>query len=403
MCYAHVHTNVFSHLKSVTTQNKSVADSILRDFENLQWSVLNEASFRKCFSLMEKKYLGQYDDILNGVLANFFLYMRKVWIDSTEFRWYEGSHPWLISNNQGIEGKNMAIKQSYTFRRKLELGELVSVLHNLVKDWSEEDDTILESCRLARLHGDKNSLALRTAGYQWYMMNNVGQDKIIRINPKGKYTVSESSEFNLGKVSNLWAVNSSEGLKSGLSLKERAKERLAHRELPLSSSFDDYLRIRSSCWILEEREGDFYCDCPVGMKVWYMVLKITFLIQYFRANFARQLLVCCTSLVIWKWTPMYVQYLLERSAKEEGQRRSQTALLDHLSRILLLLKQEMIFLLLFRKQLEKGKGMKLLMLLVFLMFLRVLLLLKILRFLLTLMIQRFSLIMLTISSHQCLL
>ena len=130
---------------------------------------------------MEKKYLGQYDDILNGVLGNFFLYMRKVWIDSTEFRWYEGAHPWLISNNQGIEGKNMAIKQSYTFRRKLELGELVSVLHNLVKDWSEEDDKVLESSSLARLHGDKDSLALRTAGYQWYMMNHVGADKIIRI------------------------------------------------------------------------------------------------------------------------------------------------------------------------------------------------------------------------------
>ena len=168
----------------------------------------------------------------------------------------------------------------------MELGELVSVLHNLVKDWSEEDDKVLESSRLARLHGDKDSLALRTAGYQWYMMNHVGADKIIRINPKNRYTVSESSEFNLGKVLNLWAVNSSEGLKSGLSLKERAKERLAHRELPLSTTFDDYLRIRSSCWILEERDGDFYCDCPIGMKVRHMVLEIIFLIKYFRANFA---------------------------------------------------------------------------------------------------------------------
>ena len=221
---------------------------------------------------MEEKYLGQHDDVLNGVLDKFFLYMRKVWIDSSEFRWYEGAHPWHISNNQGIEGKNMAIKQSYTFRRKLELGELVSVLHNLVKDWSEDDDKLLESSRLAVLHGQKDSLALRTAGYQWYRVNNVGADKIIRINPKDRYTVSESPEFNLGKVTNIWAVNSSEGLKSGLSLKERAKERLALRELPLSTTFDDYIRIRSSCWILEERDGDFYCDCPVGMKVFNMFL-----------------------------------------------------------------------------------------------------------------------------------
>ena len=57
MCYAHVHRNVLSHLKCVSTHNKTVADSILRDFENLQWSALNEASFRKCFVLLEEKYL----------------------------------------------------------------------------------------------------------------------------------------------------------------------------------------------------------------------------------------------------------------------------------------------------------------------------------------------------------
>ena len=176
-------------------------------------------------------------------------------------------HPWRISNNQGVEGKNMEIKQNHTFRRRLELGELVSVLANLVTEWSEEDDKLLESSRIATLHGEKDSLSLRTNGYQWYKSNKMASDKGLRINPKEKYSVSESSEFLLGKVTNLWAINSSEGLKSGKSLKERAKERLAHRKVPLSSSFDDYIRIRSSCWILEERDGDFFCDCPVGMKV----------------------------------------------------------------------------------------------------------------------------------------
>ena len=69
------------------------------------------------------------------------------------------------------------------------------------------------------------------------------------------------------------AVNSSEGLKSGKSLKDRAKERLANRELPLGNSFDDYMRIRTSCWLLEERDGDFYCDCPIGKKVRIMLLN----------------------------------------------------------------------------------------------------------------------------------
>ena len=66
------------------------------------------------------------------------------------------------------------------------------------------------------------------------------------------------------------------GLKSGVSLKERAKQMLAQRELPSSKDLDEYLRVRSSCWIIEERDGIFYCDCPVGMKVLYMSLYIVF-------------------------------------------------------------------------------------------------------------------------------
>ena len=267
MCWAHVHSNLLPKLKCITAHKKSVSDEILHDIVNIQWSALNEATFQKSFKLLEKKYLGKYDVVLNGVIATFLSYMRKVWIDSSEFGWYEGAHPWRISNNQGVEGKNMEIKQNHTFRRRLELGELVSVLANLVTEWSEEDDKLLESSRIATLHGEKDSLSLRTNGYQWYKSNKMASDKGLRINPKEKYSVSESSEFLLGKVTNLVAINSSEGLKSGKSLKERAKERLAHRKVPQSSSFDDYIRIRSSCWILEERDGDFFCDCPVGMKV----------------------------------------------------------------------------------------------------------------------------------------
>ena len=79
--------------------------------------------------------------------------------------------------------------------------------------------------------------------------------------------MSESEEFNLGEVSALWAVRSSAGSKSDKSLKERAMERINEREVPKTQTFDEYLRVRTSCWIVEERDGDYYCDCPIGMKV----------------------------------------------------------------------------------------------------------------------------------------
>ena len=180
MCWSHVHSNLLPRLKSILPLDKTVHTSILKDITDLQWSVLNEDSFRHVFSLIEAKYIGKYNDVMNGILAKFFRYMRKVWVESDEFRWFEGSHPWHISNNQGVEGKNKDIKLNYTFRKRLELGELIGVL---VTEWSDESDHLLESSRLAALHGQKNSLKLRTDGYQYYLKIIKGSKvKILRIN-----------------------------------------------------------------------------------------------------------------------------------------------------------------------------------------------------------------------------
>ena len=177
MCWAHVHSNISSHLKSVSTHSKSIAERILQDITDMQWSALNLESFNKSYDLLEQKYQGKYESVLNGALSNFFSYMRKVWIESGECLWFEGAHPWSISNNQGIEGQNKQIKQSHTFRRRLEIGELVSVLSRLVSEWSEEDDRLLVSSRLSALKGERNSLSLKTDGYQWYIANKLGADQ----------------------------------------------------------------------------------------------------------------------------------------------------------------------------------------------------------------------------------
>ena len=167
----------------------------------------------------------------------------------------------------GVEGMNKEIKQSHTFRRKCPIGEMIFVMSRLVQEWSEVDDKLLVSPRLALLEGEKNSLKLKTDAYQWFKKNHNKPERILKVGLAGKYTVSESSEFLLGQVTSLWAVTSSEGLKTGKSLKQRAKERMNEREKPTGDDFDLYMKGRTGCWILEERDGDFYCDCPRGMKV----------------------------------------------------------------------------------------------------------------------------------------
>ena len=88
-------------------------------------------------------------------------------------------------------------------------------------------------------------------------------DRIIKVDPRGKYTVSESDEFDLGKVEQIWVVASSENSMTNLSLKQLAKMRISLRGEPEFYSFNHYMAVRTSCWILEFRDGQFFGDCPI--------------------------------------------------------------------------------------------------------------------------------------------
>ena len=44
------------------------------------------------------------------------------------------------------------------------------------------------------------------------------------------------------------------------------KERIKRRANPTFKSLEEFKMIRTSCWILEERDGNFFCDCYKGMK-----------------------------------------------------------------------------------------------------------------------------------------
>ena len=112
MCWPHVHRNVVPQLKSIKTISAKLGNEILADIVSMQSSVLNEATFRKVYSQMEEKYknLDKCNNNTNllALVTTFFDYFRATWVDSAEFAWYEGSNPWGVSNNQGVEGKNKA-------------------------------------------------------------------------------------------------------------------------------------------------------------------------------------------------------------------------------------------------------------------------------------------------------
>ena len=88
MCWAHTSWAMdrSEYLAAIRVEDKEVTQKILLDIYTLQWSVQNEATFRTVFRLLEEKH--SYDDNpgLNIAVLRFFMYMRKVWVDSSEFR-----------------------------------------------------------------------------------------------------------------------------------------------------------------------------------------------------------------------------------------------------------------------------------------------------------------------------
>ena len=109
-----------------------------------------------------------------------------------------------------------------------------------------------------------DSLKLKTKGYQWFVQNSsAASGKILKVkNPETKYTVM--NDFNLGPLDGLWAVSSSST--EGSRLQDRAKERFLQRGVPDCPTFGSFVKTRTSCWILEEKDGEFFCDCFEGIK-----------------------------------------------------------------------------------------------------------------------------------------
>ena len=103
-----------------------------------------------------------------SAISVLFKYFNEIWVNSNEFKWYEGANPFRSSNNQGIEGQNKNIKASQTMRRRLPLGSFVDVCLRMCNEWSLNDNTMLEASREQHLFSQKDGLSLRQSGEHIY-------------------------------------------------------------------------------------------------------------------------------------------------------------------------------------------------------------------------------------------
>ena len=203
MCQPHVYRNVTPKLKHLQSLDKDLAGTILGDIEDLQWSALNQRVFLHVYDLLEQKYLSNedYDDRKVAALAEFFAYLRKVWIESEENNWFEGANAFDSSNNQSLDGKNKEFKASHTFRKRMPLGSFIDCMLRMVHEWSLEDATLLTTHRSNILFTKPNGLKLRTDGFTWYKEHE-NNSNFVKIHVSGRKTVSE--DLKIGKVDAIW-------------------------------------------------------------------------------------------------------------------------------------------------------------------------------------------------------
>ena len=260
MCWSHTIRAVQAKIKTLEKLDKTLSKHILSDLENIQYSV-NEDTFKPMIAKLESKYCknNSYEEKTKSALDSFFSYFRSVWVDSSENRWYEGSHPFATSNNQGMEAKNKCIKQSHTFRKRMLLGTFINTCLRMVHEWALEDFSNLDSTRNETLFTQPDGLKLRSAGYDW-----LGQHKS---NTNFVKIPSNNLKTLLPNTQTIWAVPSSFTKDTEDSLKEIAKQRIIERfKIPDIQTFDESMKIRQSCHLIEQVNEEFFCDCPLGIK-----------------------------------------------------------------------------------------------------------------------------------------
>ena len=142
-------------LKEFKKESKSenLHKKIKEDLCKFQSST-TENEYISNFTSLINKYKGDdYTQDEKTALDSFFKYFESTWGPGSHRKnWYAGANPWSITQNQGIEGKNQAIK-SLTLSRVVSIGRLFDITKTMLKEWSEQDDSILFKDRLSLLNG----------------------------------------------------------------------------------------------------------------------------------------------------------------------------------------------------------------------------------------------------------
>ena len=297
MCWTHVYRNYRSRLTSVRKVSKELSQKLDMDIHNIQWMCQGQDEFVTVIKLLRDKYLsGSYSEQELDALNDFFEYFITQWCFVTDTKtgedhvthvhnWFEGAHPYHPSHNQGLERFNLTIKDDFSYRNQLNMGQFVSVMAEVVEASSVKDASVLDGPRHLILQKDldgyqeKVSFKIQEEGYKYF---NDNLKKLPPNVPGGPELLRPGKQLEINSVNGLDLLVTKLGMDEEVrrviilpstnntlvnkSLKELAITRLQKRKSPAFSTLQEYYNIRTSCHIVEQVGRDFFCDCYHGMK-----------------------------------------------------------------------------------------------------------------------------------------
>ncbi|OAF69042.1 hypothetical protein A3Q56_03209 [Intoshia linei] len=160
MSWYHVVINIDKKLKSVLNNEKRTC--IRNDIHDLQLSP-NLSNFKTACSLFLKKYENDEESRL------FMTYFNEQWLTQKN-SWYEGFSVHTSSTNNELKSINLQIKREGAFRERLPLDKFLSVICNIIKNWSQNKN---------HLNDDYKQIALEPTIIQniWLKAFNTIKDK----------------------------------------------------------------------------------------------------------------------------------------------------------------------------------------------------------------------------------
>ena len=289
MCWSHKYRAYSKKLIPVKKLDAEVAAKINNDILKIQWMIQTDKEFRVVFKLLEDKYVerGEYTEDLQAQINSFFRYYRTQWgPDSHVALWYEGAFPFHCSNNQGLEKRNCDIKDNWSYRSQLNMGQFVSVMAKIVEHYSSKDYSRLDGSRMLVLKKDgdgakeKESFKIQEEGYAYFKEH---LKKLPPTVPGGPEVLKPGRQIDINNLAGVTLLCNNPGMEMGQvkrviglpsklskikhkSLKELVLLRLQKRSKPEFESLQQYFDIRTSCILVEQIDKEFYCDCQQGMK-----------------------------------------------------------------------------------------------------------------------------------------